>query len=58
MKPEETLAWTHDGTGKLLAALAGLSDEALTAPTALPARRSSQGGGPVLPAAPPLPAWL
>jgi maleylpyruvate isomerase len=36
MKPDETLGWTHDGTGKLLAALAGLSDEALTAPTTLP----------------------
>jgi maleylpyruvate isomerase len=36
MRPEQTLAWTADGTGKLLADLVGLSDEALTGPTALP----------------------
>ncbi len=36
MKPDESLAWTHDGTRRLLAGLAGLPDEALTAPTALP----------------------
>src|SRR5262252_2896719 len=31
-----TLAWMKDGTALLLADLAGLPDEALTAPTALP----------------------
>jgi maleylpyruvate isomerase len=36
MKPDETLAWTHDGTRRLLAALDELPDAALTAPTALP----------------------
>ena len=36
MKPEQTLAWMHDGTRRLLADVAGLSDEALDAPTALP----------------------
>ncbi|HEX7164594.1 MAG TPA: maleylpyruvate isomerase family mycothiol-dependent enzyme [Trebonia sp.] len=36
MKPEQTLAWMADGTRKLLADVAALSDEALTAPTALP----------------------
>lgn len=36
MKPEQTLAWMHDGTRKLLADLDALPDEALTAPTALP----------------------
>jgi uncharacterized protein (TIGR03083 family) len=36
MKPDQTLAWMDDGTQKLLAAVAALSDEALTAPTALP----------------------
>jgi maleylpyruvate isomerase len=36
MKPDETLAWTHDGTRRLLAALDGLPDAALTAPTTLP----------------------
>ena len=36
MKPEQTLAWMADGTGKLLADLAGLPDAALAAPTALP----------------------
>jgi maleylpyruvate isomerase len=36
MKPDQTLAWMHDGTERLLADLAGLSDEALTNPTALP----------------------
>jgi maleylpyruvate isomerase len=36
MKPDEMLGWTHDGTSKLLAGLASLSDEALTAPTTLP----------------------
>jgi hypothetical protein len=43
MKPEETLAWTHDGTGKLLAALAAY----------LSGRQA-----PARPAAPPRPAWL
>jgi maleylpyruvate isomerase len=36
MKPDQTLAWMHDGTGRLLADLAGLSDEVLEMPTALP----------------------
>lgn len=36
MKPDQTLGWMRDGTRKLLADLAALSDEALTAPTALP----------------------
>jgi len=36
MKPDQTLAWMHDGTGRLLADLAGLSDEGLEMPTALP----------------------
>jgi len=36
MKPEQTLAWMHDGTRRLLADVAGLPDEALDAPTALP----------------------
>jgi maleylpyruvate isomerase len=36
MKPDQTLAWMHDGTQKLLADVAALSDAALTAPTTLP----------------------
>jgi maleylpyruvate isomerase len=36
MRPEQTLAWTADGTRKLLADLDALPDEALAAPTALP----------------------
>jgi maleylpyruvate isomerase len=36
VKPEQTLAWMHDGTRRLLADVAGLPDEALEAPTALP----------------------
>jgi maleylpyruvate isomerase len=36
MRPEQTLAWMADGTGKLLTDLAALPDEALTGPTALP----------------------
>jgi maleylpyruvate isomerase len=36
MRPEQTLGWMADGTRRLLADLAALSDEALTAPTALP----------------------
>jgi maleylpyruvate isomerase len=36
MKPHQTLAWMNDGTQKLLADVAALPDEALTAPTALP----------------------
>ena len=36
MKPDQTLGWMHDGTGRLLADLAGLSDEVLEMPTALP----------------------
>jgi maleylpyruvate isomerase len=36
MKLEQTLAWMDDGTDRLLAAVAGLSDAALGRPTALP----------------------
>ena len=36
MRPEQTLAWMADGTGRLLTDLAALSDRALTGPTALP----------------------
>jgi maleylpyruvate isomerase len=36
MKPDQTLAWMHDGTERLLSDLAGLSDEALHGPTGLP----------------------
>ena len=36
MKPDQTLAWMHDGTRRLLAAVATLPDAALTAPTTLP----------------------
>ena len=36
MKPEQTLAWMHDGTRRLLGDVAGLPDEALGEPTALP----------------------
>lgn len=36
MRPEQTLAWMADGTERLLADQAALSDEALAAPTALP----------------------
>ena len=36
MKPDQTLAWMHDGTRKLLADVAALPDTALGAPTALP----------------------
>jgi maleylpyruvate isomerase len=36
MKPEQTLAWMADGTRKLLADAAAVSDEALAGPTALP----------------------
>jgi len=36
MRPEQTLTWMADGTRKLLADVDALSDEALTAPTALP----------------------
>jgi maleylpyruvate isomerase len=35
MKPEQTLAWMHDGTERLLTSLAALPDQALKAPTAL-----------------------
>jgi maleylpyruvate isomerase len=35
-RPEQTLGWMRDGTGRLIADLAGLSDEDLNAPTALP----------------------
>jgi maleylpyruvate isomerase len=36
MRPEQTLGWMADGTERLLADVASLPDEALTAPTALP----------------------
>jgi maleylpyruvate isomerase len=36
MKPDQTLAWMSDGTERLLADVAALSDDALTGPTALP----------------------
>src|SRR5579863_3333688 len=36
MKPDQALDWMHDGTRRLLADVAGLSDAALEAPTALP----------------------
>jgi maleylpyruvate isomerase len=36
MKPDQTLAWVRDGTQKVLADVAGLSDAALTGATALP----------------------
>jgi len=36
MKPDQTLAWMHDGTERLLTGLASLPDSALKAATALP----------------------
>ena len=36
MRPEQTLTWMHDGTRRLLGDVAGLSDDALGEPTALP----------------------
>jgi maleylpyruvate isomerase len=36
MKPDQTLAWMHDGTQRLLASVAALPDAALRAPTVLP----------------------
>src|SRR6201996_355112 len=36
MKPDQTPAWMQDGHRKLLADVGALSDQALTAPTALP----------------------
>jgi uncharacterized protein (TIGR03083 family) len=36
MKPDQRLAWMRDGTSHVLASVASLSDEALTAPTLLP----------------------
>jgi maleylpyruvate isomerase len=36
MKPKQALAWMQEGTERLLADVAGLSDTALGAPTALP----------------------
>ena len=36
MRPDQTLNWMHDGTERLLADVAGLPDDALSAPTALP----------------------
>jgi maleylpyruvate isomerase len=34
--PDESLGWMRDGTGRVLACVAGLPDAALTGPTALP----------------------
>jgi maleylpyruvate isomerase len=36
MKPEQTLAWMHDGTQRLLGDVAGLPDDAFDEPSALP----------------------
>src|ERR1700689_4196662 len=36
MRPDQTLNWMQDGTERLLAEAAGLPNEALSAPTALP----------------------
>jgi len=36
MRPDQTLNWMHHGTERLLVEVAGLPDEALGAPTALP----------------------
>jgi maleylpyruvate isomerase len=36
MRPDQTLNWMHDGTERLLAEIAELPDEALSAPTTLP----------------------
>jgi uncharacterized protein (TIGR03083 family) len=36
MRPEQNLAWMADGTARVLADVAGLSEEALAGPTALP----------------------
>jgi maleylpyruvate isomerase len=36
MRPDQTLNWMHDGTERLLAEVARLPDDALSAPTALP----------------------
>jgi maleylpyruvate isomerase len=36
MRPDQTLTWVQDGTERLRAQLAGLSDAALDGPTALP----------------------
>jgi maleylpyruvate isomerase len=36
MRPDQTLNWMHDGTERLLAEVAELPDDALSAPTALP----------------------
>ena len=36
MRPDQTLNWMQDGTERLLAQVAGLPDDALSAPTALP----------------------
>ena len=36
MRPDQTLNWMHQGTERLLAEVAELPDEALSAPTALP----------------------
>jgi maleylpyruvate isomerase len=36
MRPDQTLNWMQDGTERLLAEMAALPDEALSAPTALP----------------------
>ena len=36
MKPDQELEWMRDGTGRILASVAALPDEALDGPTALP----------------------
>jgi maleylpyruvate isomerase len=36
MRPDQTLNWMHGGTERLLAEVAGLPDDAMSAPTALP----------------------
>lgn len=36
MRPDQTLAWMRDGTGRLLDTVAALPDQALRAPSALP----------------------
>src|ERR1700689_2727132 len=36
MRPDQTLTWVQDGTERLRGQLAGLPDEALDGPTALP----------------------
>jgi len=45
MRPEQTLAWMADGTERLLADQAALSEEALAAPTAGGDSAVSRGRG-------------